>query len=396
MKLRLLFASAMVLAAGALSVHAQSPKPIYVYIDGDTNISDWWTNTVKPGFEAANPNEQVVVTIVRGVGGGNSDIANRALAAMATGADPQVDFFEGISTDSQKDWQANHLFVPITADNVPNIANVIDATKRLPDEIPYRGSQVLLAYDSSKLPEDKVPKTYADLIQWIKDNPGQFVYNRPDKGGSGEAMVTRAIFEVTGKDPSLFKQGESNPDLIAQYGKAWDLLSSIHHDIYEDGSYPAGNTPVLELLANGSVTMITAWSDQALAALANGTLPDTVKLAQLTDLPFTGGYNMAAIPANSTNKDGALALANFLLTPDMQEHVINDLGGFPAIKWSLLPTDLQTKYTDVITSVVPSFPGGAYQAAERQGWYDNVATNIQRDPTATPAPTATAEATAAS
>jgi putative spermidine/putrescine transport system substrate-binding protein len=396
MKLRLLFASALVLAAGALSVHAQSPKPIYVYIDGDTNISDWWTNTVKPGFEAANPDQQVVITIVRGVGGGNADIANRALAAMATGADPQVDFFEQIDTNAQKDWQAQKLFVPITPDNVPNIANTIDATKRLPDEIPYRGSQVLLAYDSSKLPEDKVPKTYADLIQWIKDNPGQFVYNRPDKGGSGNAMVTRAIFEVTGKDPSLFKAGESDQKLIDQFPKAWDLLASIHHDIYEDGSYPAGNTPVLELLANGSVTMITAWSDQALAALAQGTLPDTVKLAQLTDLPFTGGYAYAAIPNNATNKDGALKLANYILTPEIQQHVVNDLGGFPAISWSALPADLQTKYTDVITSVVPTWPGGAYGAAEVQGWYDNVATNIQRDPTATPAPTATAEATAAS
>jgi len=399
MKLRLMFVFALLLVVGVMSVHAQSTKPIYVYIDGDTNISDWWTNTVKPGFEAANPQYEVVVTIVRGVGGGNTDIANRALAAMATNSDPQVDFFEAMSTDANKEWQSQHLFVPITADNVPNIVNVVPDSKRLPDEIPYRGSQVLLAYDSAQVPDDEVPKTYADLIQWIKDHPGQFVYNRPDKGGSGEAMVTRAIFEVTGKDPSLFKQGESNADLIAQYPKAWDLLSSIHHDIYEDGSYPAGNTPVLELLANGSVSMITAWSDQALKALASGTLPDTVKLAQLTDLPFTGGYNMAAIPSNSTNLEGALALANFLLTPEMQQHVVNDLGGFPGIQWSLLPAELQTKYPDVITSVVPSFPGGAYQAAERQGWYDNVATNIQRDPTAVPPtamPEATAEATASS
>ena len=396
MKLRLLFVSVLLLVMGVMSVHAQAAKPIYVYIDGDTNISDWWTNTVKPGFEKANPQYEIVVTIVRGVGGGNSDIANRALAAMATGSDPQVDFFEQIGTSDQKAWQDQKLFLPITKDNVPNIATVIDATKRLPDEIPYRGSQVLLAYNSDNVKESEVPKTYADLIQWIKDHPGQFVYNRPDKGGSGNAMVTRAIFEVTGKDPSLFKAGESDKTLIDRFPKAWDLLSSIHHDIYEDGSYPAGNTPVLELLANGSVSMITAWSDQALAAIAQGTLPDTTKLAQLTDLPFTGGYAFAAIPANSTNKEGALALANYLLTPDIQQHVVNDLGGFPAISWSALPAELQTKYTDVITSVVPTWPGGAYGAAEVQGWYDNVATNIQRDPTATPAPPATPEATAAS
>src|SRR4051812_28791041 len=147
MKLRFLFVTVLLLVIGVLSVHAQDRKPLYVYIDGDTNISDWWTNVVKPGFEAANPDQEIVITIVRGVGGGSADIANRALAAMATGADPQVDFFEEISTDAQKEWQDQKLFLPITADNVPNIASTSDeTTKRLPDEIPYRGSQVLLAY----------------------------------------------------------------------------------------------------------------------------------------------------------------------------------------------------------------------------------------------------------
>lgn len=376
MRFRFLLVCSLLLVIGVLSVHAQDRKPVYVYTDSDTNISDWYTNTVKPAFEAAYPDYELVLTIVRGVGGGNTDIANRALAAMSTGADPQVDFFETIGTDEQADWVDAKLFEPITADNVPNIANVIAATNRLPDEIPYRGSQVLLAYNSDMVPADEVPKTYADLIQWIKDHPGQFVYNRPDKGGSGAAMVTRAIFEVTGKDPSQFVAGESRQDLIDQFPKAWELLASVHSDIYENGSYPAGNTPVLELLANGSVSMITAWSDQALQALSLGVLPETTKLAQLQDLPFTGGYAYSAIPANSTNKEGALALANFLLSPEMQQEIVTKLGGFPAISWDLLPADLQSQYTDVITDVVPTWPGGAYGAAMVEGWYNNVATNI--------------------
>jgi len=398
MKVRLVLVLALVLVVGVLSVHAQDRKPVYFYTDSDTNISDWITNTVKPAFEAANPQYELVQTIVRGVGGGNADIANRALAAMSTGSDPQVDYFEALATDAQKPWQEQHLFLPLTADNVPNIANLSDAVKRLPDEMPYRGSQVVLAYNSDNVPENEVPKTYPDLLQWIKDHPGQFAYNRPDKGGSGQAMVVRAIYEATGKDPSLFKPGESDQTLIDQYSKAWDLLAGVHHDIYEDGSYPAGNTPVLQLLANGSISMATVWSDQSLSALAQGTLPDTIKLTQLTDLPFNGGYTYSAIPANSTNKEGALALANFMLTPEIQQGIIETLSGFPAISWTLLPADLQTKYTDVITSVVPVWPGGAYGAAMVQGWYNNVATNIQRDPTATPAPTAvmTPEATASS
>src|SRR5215211_1465414 len=232
MKLRSVLLICCLLVLGVLSVHAQDRTPIYVYTDSDTNVSDWWTNTVKPAFEAEYPDQEIVLTIVRGVGGANTDIANRALAAMETGDDPQVDFFEAINVESNADWLDNDLWLEITEDNVPNIANVVDATNRLPQEIPYRGSQVLLAYNSELVPEDEVPTTYAELIQWIKDHPGQFVYNRPDKGGSGAAMVTRAIFEVTGQDPTLFVPGEFDEELGAKFTDAWDLLGSIHEDIY--------------------------------------------------------------------------------------------------------------------------------------------------------------------
>ena len=48
------------------------------------------------------------------------------------------------------------------------------------------------------------------------------------------------------------------------------MLQDIHTSIYDNGAYPAGNTQVLTLLQNGSVSLITAWSDQALLALAKG------------------------------------------------------------------------------------------------------------------------------
>lgn len=378
--LRIILVFALLLVISVHMAGAQeTPSEIYVYTDSDTNISDWWTNVIIPAFEKENPQYKVVLTLVRGVGGGNSDIANRALAAMATGDDPQVDYFETIGVDSVKEWVDSDLFLEITEDNVPNIANVVEATNRLPQEIPYRGSQVLLAYNSEFVPEDEVPKTYADLIQWIKDHPGQFVYNRPDRGGSGAAMVTRAIFEVTGKDPSLFVPGEFEQDLVDQFPKAWDLLGSIHDSIYENGAYPAGNTPVLELFANGSVNMITAWSDQALQAIHNDLLPEGTKLTQLQDLPFTGGYAYSAIPSNAANQEGALALANFVLSEEMQQSIVEEIGGFPAISWDALPAELQEQFTDVITDTVPTWPGGDYGAAMVEGWYNNVATNIDQN-----------------
>ncbi len=366
-------------AAPAAPAATQAPaeKTVINFVtDSDTNISDWIQNVIAPAFETAYPQYDVQVTIVRGVGNGSGDVADRALAALQTNADPQVDVIEFDATSKPELIEAG-LWQTLDTASVSNAGNLLEGIQTSPYSLPYRGSQVLLAYDSAKVSEDQVPHTFAELVDWVKANPGQFVYCRPDKGGSGGNFVTRAIYEVTGRDPSLFQKGTPNPALVSEFPKAWELLRDIHPAIFDNGAYPAGNTAVLTLLANGSVSMATAWSDQALQGLANGSLPPTIKLTQLTDLPFPGGNAMVAVPKNSRNLQGALDFVNFLLSTEGQVSVVKDIGGFPAAKWTTLPTELQQQYTSVIAKTVPLWPGGDWDALKNQGWYENVATNIQ-------------------
>jgi putative spermidine/putrescine transport system substrate-binding protein len=349
---------------------------INIYTDGDTNISDWYQNIIVPAFEAQYPQYTVNFVNARGVGEGTKSIADRALAALETGDDPQAEVLD-FNVLGYPEFVEAGLWQEMNEENVPNSANVVEAARTSPMHMAYRGSQVLLAYDSEKVAEDEVPNTFAELIEWIKANPGQFVYCRPDQGGSGGNFVTRAIYEVTGKDPTLFKPGEENAELIAQFDDAWALLRDIHPAIYDNGAYPAGNNPVLQLLANGSVSMISAWSDQALQAISTGALPETIKLKQFEDLPFPGGYAYFAVPKNAANVEGALAFVNFMLSEEMQTSVVQEIGGFPAVGWDTLPADLQSDFTDVITENVPAWPGGAYDAARNKGWYEQVATNLE-------------------
>ena len=63
------------------------------YTSSDQNILDFWTNVVKPKFEAANPG--VTLNLVdAGDAAGQTAIGERALAAMQTKTDPQADYFE--------------------------------------------------------------------------------------------------------------------------------------------------------------------------------------------------------------------------------------------------------------------------------------------------------------
>jgi len=349
---------------------------INVISDGDTNITDWWANTLKPLFEAANPGYSLNVVITR-ADGGNEVVAQRVVAAKQANADPKVDYFEEFDPRNVPGSAESGAFLKLDAKMIPNLAMTPAKALETPYLIPYRGSQVLLAYDSAKVMT--APKTWPDLVTWIKANPGQFIYGRPDKGGSGKNFVVRAIHEANGRDPSVFTTDNFNADEAKKrFDPAWKILSDLQPSLYDKGAYPAGNNPTLQLYASGAVSMITAWSDMALQGISQGVLPPTTKLVQLTDLGFCGGYAWSSIPSTTTHQDGALKLANFMLTPDIQAKMIADFGAFPGIEWSHLAPDLAEKYKDIIATSVPYFPEGQWTAALNDGWYANVATTLAR------------------
>jgi putative spermidine/putrescine transport system substrate-binding protein len=374
---RQFLAGAAVAAMAPSVAFAQSRTVLDVYIDGDTNIQDLWNNVVKPAFEKANPGLTFNVTVTRGVGAGNGTIAERALAALEAKADPKVDFFEEYDPRRPAGSIDKGLWVDFTKSSIPNASMINPASKDLAQRLAYRGSQVLIAYDSAKVADKDVPRTFADLVKWAKANPGRFAYGRPDKGGSGRNFVVRAVHEANGKDPSIFRADNFDAKLADErFGKAWALLRDLHPAIYGNGAYPPGNTPTLQLLANGAVDMISAWSDQALQAINQGVLPKTVKVVQFQDLALCGGFAYSAIPTNAKNMDGALKLANFILSKEIQTAVVKEIGGFPGVSWENLPADLRSAYIDIIPISIPSFPSGEWNQAMNAGWYKNVATNL--------------------
>ncbi|MGL4960690.1 MAG: extracellular solute-binding protein [Inquilinus sp.] len=370
-------------AAGAIALVPQhraraAATRIDVYTASDANISDWWSNVLKPAFEAAHPEFEINVVISRGAGsGGIVAISDRAFAALKAGIDPQVDFFEENDPLLPKGGIDAGLWVGFDAKSVPGYARLNPLAIESPYGLPYRGSQVVLAYDSDKVAEAEVPKDWAGLTAWIKAHPGQFIYGRPDKGGSGRNFVVRAIHEANNRDPSLFTVASySKPAVEERLPKAWAILNDLAPSLYEKGAYAAGNTPTLQLLASGAVSMIPAWSDQALQGLAQGVLPPSVKLFQLQDLALSGSFADATVPSNGAHKDAALALADFLLTDAMQVSIVKELGGFPAVDWGKLPAELKEQFAAVIPKSIPTYPRGEWEAAMNDGWYRNVAPNI--------------------
>ena len=111
---------------------AQATKTLQVYTSGDTNISNWWNDSIKPAFEAAHPGYSFNVTITRGVGDENGAIAARALAALQSNTDPQVDYFEEFEPASVAGSVEAGLWLEMTPANVPNLAMINPAAPEAP------------------------------------------------------------------------------------------------------------------------------------------------------------------------------------------------------------------------------------------------------------------------
>jgi putative spermidine/putrescine transport system substrate-binding protein len=347
-----------------------------LYSPSDANVTDWLTNSLSPAFKKAHPDLALNVVLMKGRGG-VTVIAERALAALRVKKNPEVDLMEELDPRVTIGAIQEGLYTKFDAGSIPNYGRLNKVTIDTPYGLPWRGSQVVLAYNGEKIATP--PKSWDELTKWIAANPGQFIYGRPDRGGSGRNFVVRAIHEANGRDPAQFKADAfSKADAETRFAKAWKLLTDLAPNLYGQGAYTAGNTPTLQLLASGAVSMIPAWSDQALQGISQGVLSPATKLVQLQDLAFCGQFSQAVVPSNAAHHDGAMTLANFLLSDEVQASVAKDLGGFPAIALENLPKDLQAKLVDVVPKSIPVFPTGDWEGAMNDGWYRNVAPKIDR------------------
>lgn len=124
--------------------------------------------------------------------------------------------------------------------------------------------------------------------------------------------------------------------------------------MYRHGYYPNGNTAILNLLASSTLWMAPVWSDMSMQALAEHQLPPNIKLIQLSP-PLYGGPALMGVPKNSAHKVQALEFLNFLLSPQAQTIIVDNLHGYPGIEFKYMPKRIQEEYKSISSSYGTSF-----------------------------------------
>ncbi|WAM56135.1 ABC transporter substrate-binding protein [Vreelandella venusta] len=182
-------------------------------------------------------------------------------------------------------------------------------------ESPWGKAQITFYYDSAQT--ETPPQSIADLLEWAKDNPGQFSYPRiPDFTGS--TFLKQALIELSNQDEALYA-----PVVEAEFAEItaplWDYLDELHPHLWRSGrSFPESGPNLRALMSDGELSLaFSFYPTDAAVAVMEYELPESVRSYVLEDGTL-GNVHFVAIPFNSPHKAGAMALANFLLSPEAQ------------------------------------------------------------------------------
>jgi putative spermidine/putrescine transport system substrate-binding protein len=345
--------AALSLGVGAPSSQAAGTT-IRLYISADTNIQDLWEKTLIPAFTKDFPQYDVKVTFDRN-GANDAQTLAKITAAVATKRDTGMDLIDGgISTALGGAGLLFPLSYTSLIPNLKSVPKVLIANGK--GAIPYRASTVLMAYNSKNVKTP--PKTLAEVLTWIKANPGKFTYNAPSGGGSGYSFVQTVLDSQMTAADTLKLQTAADKETQAKWAKGWEILRGLNKFTYgQNGTYPTNNAGTLDVLAKGLVDLAPVWSDQIASALKAGTMPKDIKYYSITGPSLTGGPAFLSIPASATNRSAARTLVNWVLTPAAQSLIVaGNMNGLPVIPTSKLEASVASNVSSIdITTLRPGY-----------------------------------------
>lgn len=264
-------------------------------------------------------------------GTGAQTLADSVSAAIKAGQEnTDYDIVDWSGDDLSKivSQVGEEAFVKLDRSKIPNAASVEAESSVAADYVqPYRGTTVILAYDSEKVPTP--PTTWEELEQWMKDNPGRFAYNTPGTGGAGDSFARTAVYNFLPEEAMT----SDDPKWEEQWDEGFAYLKELHQYMYTSGGsivYPNKNQGTLDLLNQGEIDMCANWADMVLSQRAQGAIKDTIQIAQL-DPALTGSLQTLSIPTIGSNEEGAYAFMNYMLSPEAQQIMVTEMAAIPLI-----------------------------------------------------------------
>lgn len=240
------------------------------------------------------------------------------------------------------------LFGPFT-DYLPNFNKYIDknddeikydfATSIDGYESPYSKAQLVMIYDSEKITN---PPVSADaLLDYVKQNKYRFTYEALP-GFTGSAFVRNLLYEKVGYEKlSKLDKNITKNELKSIIEPGLEYMRELNKYLWQEGkTFPNTNEIVDSMFMDGTIDFSMSYDPYHVSSMIeNGQYKNTVK-SFVFDNGTIGNTNYVAIGFNSSNKEGAMCVADAILSVDMQSSKMS-----PKI-WGTIPVLDNDKLTN--------------------------------------------------
>ena len=183
-------------------------------------------------------------------------------------------------------------------------------------EAPWGMAKINFIYDGARV--GATPRSIPAFLDWAAAHPGRFTYPAPPDF-IGSTFLKQALIELT-PDAGLLQEpvpGDAAFDRAT--APLWAYLEALHPDLWRGGRiFPATGTAQIQLLDDGEVDIaISFYPSDAASMILNGRLPESARVFVL-ERGTIGNTHFVAIPYNARSKEGAMVVADFLMSPEAQ------------------------------------------------------------------------------
>jgi len=208
-------------------------------------------------------------------------------------------------------------------------------------------AQLVFTYDEDYI--QNPPRSYKELLKWVKENSGKFTYPRLPDDFAGTAFVRSAYYELTGES-DFFEKEYTKEEFITLSDPVIEYFREMNKYLWREGNaFPVSQAQQDEFFKNGEIYITMGFEiGKTSGRVEKGIYPSSVK-TYIFDTGTIGNSHYLAIPFNSPNKAGALIVIDFLQSPEAQiekwnHRVWGDMPGFDLNK-------LKDKDKKILTSL---------------------------------------------
>lgn len=182
-------------------------------------------------------------------------------------------------------------------------------------EAPWGGAQLTFIADRTTLAE---PFTNPQaLLDYAKKHAGVLSYPRPPDF-TGTTFLKQLMLALS-DNPAAFTQAPAAVDAAKLTAPLWHYLNQLHPYLWRAGkTFPTTPSEMDRMLGDGELVMSMTFNPlHARNRILNGQLPASVYTFGFAD-GMIGNVHFVAIPRDAAHPDGAMVVANFLLSPAAQ------------------------------------------------------------------------------